>query len=132
MKALSRDDILKSEDLGSQRVEIPEWGGYAFIRVMTDEDRDGWDEWLWANKEASASSGGSPMLGARRELVARTLVDEHGKRLFANSTELKGKSAKVIDRLFDIASELNALGPRAVAQAKKNSSPDPSSGSDTG
>ena len=37
---LSRDDILGSDDLRLERVDVPEWNGVLYVRVMTAGERD--------------------------------------------------------------------------------------------
>ena len=37
---LSRDDILKAEDLTTEEVDVPEWGGTVLVRGLTGRERD--------------------------------------------------------------------------------------------
>jgi hypothetical protein len=128
-KDLTRDDIVAADDVGQERVEIPEWGGGAWLRVMNDDERTGWEAWLLGRREMEPADR---IAGVRRELVARTLVDGHGKRLFERADELRVKSGRVINRLFETAQQLNGLQEDAVAQEKKDSSAIPPSSSGTG
>jgi hypothetical protein len=127
MGDLTRDDIIAAEDLRQEPCEIPEWGGTAYLRVMNDEERDSWESWVMARRDAE-----DRIAGVRRELVTRTLVDARGKRLFDKADDLRRKSARVINRLFETAQKLNGLGEGAVEQEKKDSSSIPPSGSVTG
>jgi hypothetical protein len=126
-KPLTRDDIVAAEDLAKTVVLIPEWGGSAYLRAMSDEERDAWENWVIGRRDAE-----DRISGVRRELVARTLVDARGKRLFEHADELRRKSARVINRLFEEAQKLNGLAEGAVEQEKKDSSPIPPSGFATG
>ena len=37
---LSREDILKAEDLPTEEVPVPEWGGSVLVRGLTGRERD--------------------------------------------------------------------------------------------
>ena len=55
-------------------------------------------------------------------LLALTLVDETGKRLFTidDVEALRAKSAKVLDRLTRIALRVNGMSDEAQEEATKN------------
>ena len=38
--ALTADQILAADDMGLKEVNVPEWGGSVYIRVMTVGERD--------------------------------------------------------------------------------------------
>ena len=40
MKRLSKDDILGVEDLSTEDVEVPEWGGMVTLRELKGSERD--------------------------------------------------------------------------------------------
>jgi hypothetical protein len=111
---LTRDAILGADDLPKEKVEVPEWGGEVYVRTMTGAERDAFEK-QWA--------GGKVPDNVRAGLVAKTVVDESGTRLFKDSdvTNLGAKSALVLDRLFDVAQKLNGLSKRDVEVLEKNS-----------
>ena len=41
---LTKDQILKSDDLPSEEVSVPEWGGSVMVRSMTGYERDQFEQ----------------------------------------------------------------------------------------
>jgi len=113
MELLNKDAIMSANDLPMERVNVPEWGGEVLIRTMTGADRDAFEAHL-IGKEGR-------MENVRARLVALTLCDAHGKRLFVDSeiATLGKKSAKALDKLFSVAQRLNGIGADEVDTAKK-------------
>lgn len=117
---LSKDQILEANDLQSEAVQVPEWGGAVLVRSMTGADRDAF--------EASMITVGADgtrrpnMTNMRAKLVALTVVDEAGARVFDMSDvdRLALKSATALERVFTTAQRLNGLGAAAEADAVKN------------
>lgn len=102
---LDRDRILSAPDTTQPvPVEVPEWGGVVYIREITAAERDAWE---------MRFIGGGPgrTQNIRAGLLVYALCDREGKRLFADEDigRLGRKSAKVLDRLFDIARRVNGL-----------------------
>ena len=117
---LSRDQILEASDLKSESVEVPEWGGEVLVRTMTGTDRDAFE-----NTMVQISPDGtrrSDVTNWRAKLVAMTLVDDLGNRLFAGDDidRLAAKSAAALDRVFTVAQRINGLGGDAQDDAVKN------------
>lgn len=111
---LTKDSIISSNDLPRERVSVPEWGGDVFIRTMSGADRDAF--------EASLSDENRRMKNIRARLVALTLCDETGIRLFSDEDvdQLGAKSASVLDRLFSISQRINKLGAKEESETKKD------------
>jgi len=119
---LTRDTVLKAKDLLSEKVEVPEWGGQVCVRCMTGTERDAFES------EAYSFRGKDLQVNRenfRARLLVRTLADDKGERLFADSdlAALGGKSGKVLDRLFTIAMRINGLSREDVEELTKNSAP---------
>lgn len=118
---LTKDQILEANDLKNESVDVPEWGGSVLVRTMTGADRDSF--------EASMVSIGSDgvrkpeMSNMRSKLVALTVVDDAGNRIFdaIDVPMLARKSAAAIERVFDVAQRLNGLGAKVEDAAEKNS-----------
>lgn len=112
---LSQQNILDAADLPLERVHVPEWGGDVFLRSMDARDRDAFDAAL------HAQGGDGYPSNFRASVVAATLCDEHGARLFRDDqAELLGrKSATAVTRLFDVAARLNGLTQGAIEAEKK-------------
>ncbi len=116
MKLLSKSAILGAEDLKHEDVDVPAWGGTVRGRVMTGGERD-------AFRAAIQSDDGVPVGKFSVALLAATLIDEAGTRLFTMEEidQLAEKSAASIDKPAAVAMRLNGLGGAAVEDAVKNS-----------
>lgn len=116
MSILNRDAILAASDLTTVDVDVPEWGGIVRLRVMTGAERDSFSSSL------IGPDGQPDPEGYRVKLIARCAIGEDGARLFTDGEValLQGKSAAALDRLFDAAEKLNAVGNADVDAAEKN------------
>jgi hypothetical protein len=120
-----KEKILASDDLPFQDVPTSEWekAGVPTVRIrtMSAADRDTWEA---AALIARARAEGTDRLrNLRAELVARCAVDpETGERIFADEDveALGKKSAKVLDRLFSVATDLNAVTDSDMKALEKN------------
>jgi hypothetical protein len=111
---LNAATILSRVDLKQERVEVPEWGGYVFVRTMTGDEREGFElEHIAQGKEKS-------QLKAR--LLVRTVCDEVGVPLFTKDqvAALSAKNSVPIDRLAEVSMRLNALTGEASEEMAKN------------
>lgn len=128
MTYLSKDDILKADDLPARDVDVPEWGGTVRVRGLTGAERDRYDFVLAAVKDDPSKAQ------FRADLVGRCMVDEDGKRLFSDSevTKLAAKSGAALDRIFDVVRELSGMGKGATDKAAADFGDAPSDGSHSG
>jgi hypothetical protein len=129
MSILTRQQIVDAQDIKTQMVEVPEWGGSVVVRMMTGADRDRFEQSMVA---IGADGKREPNLtNMRSKLVAMCAVDEQGNLLFGPDEidHLAKKSAAAIERVFVVAQELNGLAPKEVESAVKNSAPGPSDAS---
>lgn len=120
MSYLSREDILKADDLPTRDVDVPEWGGTVRVRGLSGADRDEYE----ASMAEMRGDKMVPMLAnMRAKLVARAIVDEDGNRLFneLDIGRLGQKSGLALQRVFEAAQELSGLGERAEEEAAGNS-----------
>lgn len=128
MPALTKDTIDQAKDLDArEKVPVPEWGGagaYVWIRMLSSWERDEFTEANLVQKGKGKKE--LELRNLRARLVALTMVDDDGKRLYADEEAplLGRKSAKVIQRLFDVASKLNGLDDD-LEDVAKNSEPGP-------
>jgi hypothetical protein len=115
MDSLSRDQILKAMDLKVEKVDVPEWGGAIYLKVMSVGERDSYEnEWV-----KSKLTG---MENFRTRFLVRTICDGQGNRLFENKDipNLMEKSAAVMGRLWDESMSLNKLKNEDVEELAKN------------
>ena len=113
MAILSRAQIEAANDLPYEEVEVPEWGGSVRLRPMTagEHARLGSD-YESLSKEQIACY-----------VLAKTIVDEEGKPLFADEAGLEAltrKSGNAVLRLAKVADRINKLGDAQVEAAAKN------------
>lgn len=116
---LNKEQILQIEDLPFEDVEIPEWDGMVRVRTMTGMERDAFEESIidFKNKDRKTN-----FQNLRAKLVAKTVIDENGNLLFTDEDVIKlgKKSAKALDRIFEVAQRLNGLGQKDIEELTKN------------
>jgi len=118
MAFLTKDQILQADDIRKEQVEVPEWAGSVWVKTMSGKERD--------QLESSIidTSGERNMEHLRAKVVALSVVDEEGNRLFSfeDALELTKKSARALDRVFSVAQRLSGFTPKDVEELSKNSS----------
>lgn len=114
---LSRDQILQSNDLATEDVTVPAWGGTVRVRAMTGRERDAFSESLTRDE-----SGNADFTDYRAKLVAKCAVDESGVQIFTEDDviALGGKNAFALAAVFEVADRLNRIGAEAIEDARKN------------
>lgn len=135
---LTADAILGARDLDLERVDMPEWGGYVYVRGLTGRERDDFEYSMIDRTPArkgrrQQSTVEVRMQNLRAGLVARCVVDSEGRRLFKDEqvAQLGEKSAAALDRLYDVASRLSGLRAEDVEELVEDFSDDPSEPSTT-
>lgn len=118
-KLLTRDDILKAQDLPTERVSCPEWGGEVIVRGLTGAERDAFEQGI---VETRGKNTRMNLKNIRARLVALTVVDEQGNRLFSDDDvePLGRKSATALNRVFEVAQRLSGLTPADVEELAGN------------
>jgi len=120
MSTLTREQILNAEDLETREVNVPEWGGKVMLKTMTGAERDAWESRIplqTADKKIDI-----------KEMKACLLVlcirdPKTSAFLFTEKDvpELNKKNSSVLDRLWQIASEMNGIGNKELEEIRKNS-----------
>ena len=124
----TRDMILAIDDLKNEDVEVPEWGVTVRVREMTGAERGKFEKAI--SKVSTAPDGSTNVemdaQNMRVQLCAMTIIDEEGKRLFSdNELGLLGaKSAKAIQRVFDVAARLSGISDESVEEEMEKSQAD--------
>ncbi len=107
---LDRDAILNVVDLKPEVVEVPEWGGSLYIRMLTASERDKF--------EASCVGTGKKqnLTNIRARLVVLCACDEAGERMFTDgdAEALGRKSAAAVDKVFGACSKLNGFSSQDI------------------
>ncbi|MGE5585722.1 MAG: hypothetical protein ACM309_09390 [Bacillota bacterium] len=119
MALLTKEAILQAQDLPTEDVEVREWGGTVRVRALTGAERDAFEQGV---VETRGKSTRMNLRNIRAKLVALTVVDEDGKRVFTDEdAELLGrKSAAALNRVFEVAQRLSGLRPEDVEELAGN------------
>lgn len=116
--ALNKAKILAANDVKLEKVHVPEWGDDVFLKTLSGTERDIFEESYTTDK----------MKNFRSRFLVLTLCDDKGARLFTDSEveQLGGKSAVVLNRLFDKSWQINAFRNEDVEALGKDSPSDQS------
>lgn len=121
MAHLTRDAILAAEDIQTEEVLVPQWGGTVRVRGMSGTERDAWEAAMVQTpaqgNRASRRSNGATATSVntkdfRAKLCAMCVVDEAGARMFSDEDveALGAKSGAALDAVFGVAMRLSGLG----------------------
>ena len=120
-RILSRADILGiANDIQTEEVQVPEWGGAVLIRGLTGAERDAFEATIIGEKADKKYN----FINFRSRLVAMAAVDSEGRQLFRPSdvADLGRHSAVALQRVFAVAQRLSGLSAADVEELEKNSS----------
>jgi len=118
-KKITKADIVAFNDLKSEVIEVPEWGGSVTIRRMTGGERDAYEADIFESKGSQLQLKRENF---RAKLIARCLVDDNGERMFSDGeiAALSKKSAAALDRLFAACQRLNGMTGAEQEKIEKN------------
>jgi len=116
---LTREQILKKADTQIKIVKVPEWGGDVRVRGMTGEERDAFEGSITTIKEGKSEVDTKNI---RAKLVIQCVIDEKGERIFdmKDVLALGKKSAKALQRIFEVAGDLCGLSEGVIEKIAKN------------
>lgn len=120
---LDRKSILDARDAKLEKVEVPEWGGSVFVRVLSGTERDAFEA---SNVRISGKGKDrriDPVLGNyRARLAVLAVCDEKGERIFSDEDAgaVGKKNAAALDRIVEAAHRINGMGEDSVEVAEKN------------
>jgi hypothetical protein len=120
MPYLTRDQILAAKLPEAVEVDVPEWGGTVLVRGMTGKERADYVATTVLTRGRQTVTDWSNL---QAKLVGRCIVDEDGKRLFADADieELGNQSAAALERVFDVAAKASGLSNEDMEQLAGNS-----------
>ncbi len=127
-RPLTAKQILEADDLETERVETPEWGGVTLVRSMTAAEKDRYQMSQLTTKGGQIQTDIKKMKSFRARALALTIVDGKNERLFTESQVelLAKKNAGVIDRVYAVVARMNSLTDSSQSEElEKNLSPDP-------
>jgi hypothetical protein len=122
---LSRDQILNADDLTTEDVDVPEWGGQVRVKGLTGEERDRYEAGVIGENTKNKRRNLSNL---RARLVSLAVIDGEGQRLFKRSDipALGRKSAAALDRVFEKAMELSGMRDEDIDELTENFTDDQS------
>jgi hypothetical protein len=117
---LTRDAILTANDIRTEEVDVPEWGGVVLVRGMTGTERDAFEARV---VETHGKTTRVNLVNFRAKFVASVCVDDAGQPLFteADIAALGKKSAAALQRVFNVAQRLSGLSDEDVDELVKKS-----------
>lgn len=116
---LTRDDILRADDIQAEIVDVPEWGGQVRVKGLSGTERDRFEQ---DSIDQRGKANKLNLANIRARLLVLCLVDEQGNRLFQRSDiDLLGqKSAVALNRVFEAARRLSGLNQEDVDELAEN------------
>lgn len=121
---LSREDILaRRGQVRRELVPVPGWGGAVYVKALTGTERDKFEDSLAVLKKDGSRD--LNLVNFRAKLVARTVVDERGERLFTpgDVAALGDLDAADLQEVFNVAQRLAGMSKADVEELAGNSSP---------
>lgn len=116
MGTLTREAILSADDLKTEDVDVPEWGGSVTVRALTATGRDA------MFRQIVGADGKMDQTRYHGALVASSVIDDGGDLLFSltDAEALGNKSAAALHRVSSVAARLSGLANDSVDEAAKN------------
>ncbi len=116
MSALNREEILGADDIQVELIEVPEWGGDVWVKGMTGQERDKFEDELIIRSTVGKGRKTTQvsevsLADIRAKLCSMTICDKDKTRLFTEKDvkALSKKSAAALQRVFEIAQELSGI-----------------------
>jgi len=118
---LTREQILKADDLPVIKLAVPEWGGDVYIRTMSGKTRDTLEATISAIKDPIKR-----LLNGRAKYAAAALSDEQGNLLFdidkpEDISLLTNKAGSALDKIFEAVMTHNKISEEDFEETVKNS-----------
>jgi hypothetical protein len=109
-RLIGREEILAlAGKLQREEVHVPEWDAHVLVTELTAAERDEFEASVV--KRRGRGEFDVVMRGLRAKLVALTVIDENGNRIFneADQEALCRVGSHAIDRIFSVAQRLSGL-----------------------
>ena len=112
---LTKEIIVKADDVKKELLNVPDWGGVVYVRGMTGADRDKFEASIVQTRGKDQTLN---MVNIRAKLASMTICDEKGNRIFseADVKDLSNKSAHALQRIFVVAQKLSGIGDDDVKE----------------
>jgi hypothetical protein len=132
MARLTREAILKADDLPTEIVPVPEWGGDVLVRGLNGTERDEFEASTMVLRGPAGKQQAVPdTANIRAKLVARCIIGDDGEPMFTQQDvhALGLKSSAALDRIFEVAARLSGISDRDLEDLGKDSKNGQSAGS---
>jgi len=115
---LKKGGILDADDTDVCAVNVPEWGGAVYVRVLSGGERDAFE----ASLRDPRTGKNTRLDNFRARFASLVLANEDGSRMFddRDASELSRKSAKALDRILEAGLATNGMDDASVEDAEKN------------
>jgi hypothetical protein len=102
---LDKITILSINDIATEIVDVPEWGGQVTIRALSAKNRE------IMRESVTGEDGEVDITALKVKLIIMSAIDKDGNRLFEQNdfNGLSNKCATAIERLFVVAQRLSKL-----------------------
>ncbi|WP_223833095.1 hypothetical protein [Streptomyces venezuelae] len=106
---------MKADDLKTEDVEVPEWGGTVRLRTLTGEQRDAFEQSMVETKGGKQKQN---LANFRARLIAKCVITKDGELMFSppDIKPLGQKSAAALSRVFDACQKLNGFSESDVEE----------------
>jgi hypothetical protein len=110
-------------NLPKERLEIPELGGFVYVRGLTGRERDEWERSNLTKRRGRVEANMDSLGNARARLAVRCLCDEQGGRLFEDrdADALGALRSDVLSRIYNTAQRLSNVTDDDLAELKNAS-----------
>ena len=117
---LTRETILAKQELQTELVSVPKWGGTVRVRELTGSERDRFEAAM-----VRMQKGGSTELtmdNARARLVSLSVIDQSGAKVFSEEdvVRLGNLSATALGTVFDVAARLSKITDEDLGELSGN------------
>ena len=117
---LTREMILAKQELQTEIVTVPQWGGTVRVRELTGRERDQFEAAM-----VKMQKGGSTELtmdNARARLVALSVIDQSGAKVFSTDdiVRLGNLSATALGTVFDVSAKLSKITDEDLGELAGN------------
>jgi len=120
-KALTSEEIFGMEDLGHERVTIPEWGGgHVFVRSLSGLEKVQFEKSLPDDEVETTGEDGLRLYAG---LVALATVDDEGRQIFNTNGDVEKLAEKnfvAVMRIASAAAKLNGMERKSIEEMVKN------------
>lgn len=117
---ISRDSLRKIWDMTIEKLDIPEWQDFVYVRSLTGEERDSFENSMFERRGDDIKQN---LNNLRARLVVLTACDDKGERIFSDAdiSWLGTRNARALERIFIKAQELSGLRKKDIEDMVKNS-----------